>query len=73
MKKSQIFTRTFSVAMAIMASLLVISHIIIYGLLPHFYLENTRDELTKKADAVAQALNGFDEASQELSKSLSAK
>ena len=63
MKKSQIFTRTFSVAMAIMASLLVILHIIIYGLLPHFYLENTKDELTKKADAVAQALNGFDEVS----------
>lgn len=63
MKKSQIFTRTFSVAMAIMASLLVILHTIIYGLLPHFYLENTKDELTKKADAVTQALNGFDEAS----------
>lgn len=61
MKKSQIFTRTFICAVSIMIILLVLLHVSIYILLPQFYLSNTKQELTRKADILSRTLNGFDE------------
>lgn len=63
MKKSQIFTRTFICAMSIMTVLLILLHFLVYVLFPHFYLENTKTELTEKADLLSKTLEGLDEAS----------
>ena len=63
MKKSQIFTRTFTCTMSIMAVLLILLHITIYILFPHFYLKNTKNDLTKKADDLSKILSNSDETS----------
>lgn len=61
MKKSQIFTKTFICTAFIMAFLMLLMHLTIYLIFPFFYLENTKGELTKKADVFSKILTNSDE------------
>ncbi len=63
MKKSVIFAKTFVCTMFIMATLLLMLHFVIYVLFPHFYLINTRNDLSQKADILSKDLDGLDESS----------
>ncbi len=61
MKNAKIFTKTFICTMSIMLALLILSHLVIYILFPHFYLKNTKNDLAQKANILAKDLTGLDE------------
>ena len=63
MKKSVVFAKTFVCTMFIMATLLLMLHFVIYVLFPHFYLINTKNDLSQKADILSKDLDGLDESS----------
>ena len=58
--KLKIFSKTFVCTAAIMAGLVIFSNLVIYMMFPQVYLENTKKDLSNKANMIADDLSGQD-------------
>ena len=60
MKKIKLFPKIFLYTFAIMSSLIIISHILIYFIFPITYLEHRKDSIKNTADTLAESIDGLD-------------
>jgi len=56
MRKLKLFPKTFIYTIGIMSIIVVLVHSIMYIMLPHFYLEEKRDELKNRSNALVERL-----------------
>ena len=66
MRKLKLFPRTYLFTITLISTIILISHILIYLLLPTFYVNKKKEEVKNIGQTLVNKINGKDE--QEISK-----
>lgn len=61
MRKLKLFPKIFIYTLSILGTLVVIAHLFLYFVFPHFYLQERQQELSRKADILVESLSQVDE------------